>query len=357
VRTRLLLWVLVLFLVLPSTPSKASGSSPGYQEMAALGVETLQNWYVWERGLWNTTGWWNAANALTAVINYSISSGSSSYDLVVANTHARNVSGGFLNNYYDDEGWWALAWIDAYDWTGDTNYLNTASAIFDDMTTGWDDVCGGGIWWSKSRGYKNAIANELFLSVAAHLANRESDPDRQAQDFAWAEAEWQWFSQSGMINSRNLINDGLNGACQNNQQTTWTYNQGVILGGLAELSQQDQDPSLPATAQAIAQAAIDGLTDANGVLHDRCEPNCGGDGSQFKGIFLRNLMTLNGSFPDARYAAFAQTNAQSIWNEAQGSDHQFGLVWSGPFDVGNASRQSSALDALIAAAEMQWCAR
>jgi predicted alpha-1,6-mannanase (GH76 family) len=165
-----------------------------------------------------------------------------------------NAPGGFLNKYYDDEGWWALAWIDAYDWTHNPDYLNMASSIFDDMTGGWDDHCGGGIWWSRDRTYKNAIANELFLSVASHLANRVTDPDEKAQLLAWADSEWQWFSQSGLINQDNLINDGLNSNCQNNGQTTWTYNQGVILGGLVELYQQDQDPSLLETAQTIALA-------------------------------------------------------------------------------------------------------
>lgn len=329
---------------------RISTSNDCYLRKAAFGIAVLQNWYNWRTGLWQTTGWWNAANALTALVNYSRLSGSTSYQFAVENTFNVNAPGGFLNKYYDDEGWWALAWIDAYDWTHNPDYLNMASSIFDDMTGGWDDHCGGGIWWSKDRTYKNAIANELFLSVASHLANRVTDPDEKAQLLAWADSEWQWFSQSGLINQDNLINDGLNSNCQNNGQTSWTYNQGVILGGLVELYQQDQDPSLLETAQTIALAAINGLTDTNGILHDRCEPNCGGDGVQFKGIFLRNVMALNDAFPDAQYASFIDANGQSIWNNDRGSDYQFGLVWSGPFDVANAATQSSALDALIAAA-------
>jgi len=275
--------------------------------------------------------------------------GSTRYQPAVENTFNVYAPSEFLNHAYDDEGWWALAWIDAYDWTQNPDYLNMARAIFADMIGGWDDVCGGGLWWTKARTYKNAIANELFLSVAAHLANRLTDPDEQAQALEWARIEWAWFSQSGMINQDNLINDGLTRSCQNNHQTTWTYNQGVILVGLVELYQQDQDPSEPDAAQTIASAVIDNLTDASGILHERCEPTCSRDGVQFKGIFLRNLMALNDAFPDERYVDFAATNAQSIWHQDRGLGYQFGQVWSGPFDSGDAGKQSSALDALIAA--------
>jgi predicted alpha-1,6-mannanase (GH76 family) len=227
-----------------------------------------------------------------------------------------------------------------------------ASSIFEDMKGGWDDVCGGGTWWSKDRTYKNAIANELFLSVAAHLANRVSEEDKKSELMEWADHEWEWFWQSGMINAEHTINDGLNGNCKNNGGRVWTYNQGVVLGGLSELSRMNPDPSLPATAQAIALAAIEKLTDSDGVLHDPCEPRCGADGPQFKGIFARNLMALNDAFPDRRYARFAEVNARSIWNNARGPNNQLGLVWSGPFDGATAATQSSALDALVAAARM-----
>src|SRR5579872_5474633 len=133
-------------------------------------VTRLQEWYMPETGLWNTTGWWNAANALTVVVDFSRATHSQDYQRVLEQTYAARRTKGFLNNFYDDEGWWALAWIDAWDLTRQPEYLTTAQGIFDDMGGGWDETCGGGIWWSRKRTYKNAIANELFLSVAAHLA-------------------------------------------------------------------------------------------------------------------------------------------------------------------------------------------
>jgi len=343
---------------LNSSAQTNSGGSSKYLQEATDGIATLQGWYNTSTGLYNTTGWWNSANAITVLTDYSMAARTQQYASTLANTFAaaQNSNPGFINHYYDDEGWWALAWIDAYDLTHAPQYLEMAESIFADITGGWDTTtCGGGVWWSKDRTYKNAIANELFLSVAAHLANRTAEPQR-SQYANWSRREWNWFSQSGMINAQNLINDGLNStnpdACANNGQATWSYNQGVILGGLAELSRFSNDRSVLPRAAQIATAAIAHLTDANGILHDPCEPNCGADGPQFKGVFARNLMRLDATAPNPAYRSFADTNADSIWNHDQGANYSFGLIWSGPFDSADAARQSSALDAVVSAAVM-----
>jgi len=325
-------------------------------------VQTLQTWYEPSTGLYKTTGWWNSANAMTVLIDYARLSRSTQYNPVITNTFiaAQRTSPGFLNNFYDDEGWWALAWIDAYDLTRNKEYLATAESIFADMAAAWDNTCGGGIWWSKDRKYKNAIANELFLSVAAHLANRTSGSTRR-QYLIWGNREWKWFHASGMLNPTSLINDGLNKSAgeiapsgyTNNGRTTWTYNQGVVLGGLVELMAADHDPDLALTAQHIAQAAITQLSDDNGILHDPCEPKCGSDGVQFKGIFIRNLVLLDKVHPNKLYESFISKNADTLWEYARGPNFQLAERWSGPFDSANAASQTSALDVLVGAATLQ----
>lgn len=320
--------------------------------------------------MYATTGWWNAANAITALVDLMRAGGSKGDRAVLARTFLQaqviipktdrtgilaNMTGwpGFLNHYYDDEGWWALAWIDAYDLTGEPRYLAMARSIFADMTGGWDDTCGGGIWWSKDRNYKNAIANELFLSVATHLSARVQTGAGQTYA-VWAQREWGWFEASGMINGDHLVNDGLRidkatGACRNNERTVWTYNQGVVLGALAEWTRQEHDPRLLAEARLLADAGLKHLTDDAGVLHDVCEPaGCGADAPQFKGIFVRNLRALDRVVHEPRYAAFFKTNAESVWSKDRSDDDRLGLVWSGPVIAADAATQSSALEALVA---------
>lgn len=354
-------FVLLIFLVsvcVPSMIAQSSERAPSgvneetYVQRAGLAAKSLQKWYDLQSGLYKTTGWWNAANVITVLADYSKAVPSHDYDFVFSNTlsAAQKKFPGFINQYYDDEGWWALAWIDVYQQTNDQRYLEAAEFIFKDMTYGWDNTCSGGIWWSKDRKYKNAIANELFLSVAAELANEIKNSQQQREYLGWAEKEWVWFSRSGLINRSHLVNDGLNENCENNGRTTWTYNQGVILGGLAALSKLDRSTSLLRTANNIAQATISTLTDAQGILHDTCEPHCGADGTQFKGIFVRNVRILDRTDPGKTiYKSFIQANADSIWSQTQAPDFLLGEVWAAPFGAADASTQSSALDALVAA--------
>jgi predicted alpha-1,6-mannanase (GH76 family) len=341
----------------PSAPGSTVTTAESYSQQAAQGVATLQSWYSQGSGLYaSPTGWWNAANAVTVLGDYEQVTGSTAYNSVLTDTFAaaQGSHANFVNTYYDDDGWWALAWIEAYDVTGNASYLTMAETIFSAIGGGWDSTCGGGVWWNTSRTYKNAIPNELFLTIAAKLANRTTGAASTTY-LNWAQQEWTWFKGSGMINAQSLINDGLTStnpnACTNNGAATWTYNQGVILGGLVELYKADKDQTLLPQAEAIANAAIANLG-KTGILVEPAAIS-GGDNPQFKGIFMRNLMALYAVDPNGQYKTFADANAASIVANDQGPNAKFGGYWQGPFDSGDATRQTSALDALIAAAAMQ----
>jgi len=367
-RSLRLTWLILLFVLVggalsthafttPAESNIASNSSDRARAQAALNA--LQSWYVLNSGLYRTTGWWNSANAITALANFSRVNHSMHYLPLFENTlHAAQASPdgapGFLNSYYDDEGWWALAWIDVYDLTRNPAYLRMADSIFSDMQLGWDaNTCGGGVWWSKKTKEKNAIENELFLAVAASLANRNPDAAKRRDDLTWAHKELVWFLSSGMINGSHLVNDGLDSSdrshCKNNGGNTWSYNQGVILGGLVELDKASPDPELERLAASIALSAIEHLTDHKGILRETSDVHSGGDVPQFKGIFVRNLMILDNVSPDHRFETFIRANAHSVWSNDRDKSNHFGFWWAGPFDLADASRQSAVLDLLIAA--------
>ncbi|WP_093782695.1 glycoside hydrolase family 76 protein [Actinacidiphila guanduensis] len=300
-------------------------------------------------GLFGGNGWWTAANALTAIIDNARTSGMPSYEYAISSTYDKNINaqeGNFENNYLDDTGWWGLAWVDAYDITGDSRYLNTARADADHMQAYWNGTCGGGVVWNETSTYKNAITNELFLYLNAALHNRISGDTAYLNR---AKAEWSWFQSSGMINSSHMINDGLNDSCANNGQPTWTYNQGVVLAGLTELSKATGDQSLLTTARTLADASTVNLS-SNGVLREPGEgDSCTGDGPSFKGAYVRGLGHLNAQLSDHPYSSVLTTWANSAYAHDRNALDQYGPHWAGGAGSSDYGCQQSALDLLNAA--------
>jgi predicted alpha-1,6-mannanase (GH76 family) len=183
------------------------------------------------------------------------------------------------------EEWWALGWLKAFELTAEPSYLNRSRAIFDDLVArSWSNAsCGGGVCWQASGDpsqmhscYKNAITNELFLTHAAQLALaykalcKGSSTKAAGEDPCaaytytqrWAETAGTWILSSGMINGSYLVNDGLDTfdnhyeVCLNNRHTAYTYNQGVILSGLAYLHQLRQQQPVEGSPAAAADGSL-----------------------------------------------------------------------------------------------------
>ncbi len=328
-----------------------------------------------------TCSWWQAAVDQSAVEGYEQATGDTSYDSDIENTygkwHRKDYSGlpDFATYYFDDTAWWGLAWLQAYLLTGNPSYEfvaeNDAAYIYKngwdygsaghadgEGTTAQDDpsACGGGtggVWWGyAASGHpaitadspsldhvvfgsngkyagRNAITNELFLELTAWLYNVTGKSSYLSE----AESEWSWFQRSGLLITRGnsaYVADGYAGAgdgssickyetASNPQDPTYTYSQGVVLAGLAQLYRATNNHRLLATAEKIADrelgsAASDGsVSYQRGVLQEwcqACEVNTQGNANTiFKGIFVSGLKTLAAIADTARYNRFFQVQA------------------------------------------------
>lgn len=145
---------------------------------AEAAFATLQEWYDPVTGLWNTAGWWNGANAMTVIAELAAVDASIVQDAISifettfsvapsvnpSNGVEKSVStngliqttypAGWPNNTIskraiqdstdptvwldganDDAEWWGLAWVAAYDVTGNETYLNLAEGIFNEIVS------------------------------------------------------------------------------------------------------------------------------------------------------------------------------------------------------------------------------
>ena len=129
---------------------------------------------------------------------------------------------------------------------------------------------------------------------------------------------WNWFEVMDIIdNEMGLVQDGIDpDGCVLNRNI-WTYNQGVLLGGLMYLGNIDQNDTLLNMAYSIANSTLNHLT-TNGILTEPCDEDlsCSDNNEIFKGIFVRYLRYLidnSEPFYQEYYREFLTRNANSVW--------------------------------------------
>ncbi|MER5432652.1 glycoside hydrolase family 76 protein [Streptomyces sp. NPDC002588] len=331
---------------------------------ARAAADALVASYQTNEGWWRSS-WWNSAVAITSVIDFAERTGRRDYDWMIARTFDQNkgvfaagvrssdaIEGHFVSRAVDDAGWWAVAWLAAYDHTGERRYLDEAVTITNYVQQYWDTgTCGGGVWWDRERTYKNAVTNGLYLWLTTSLHQRI------AGDTVWgtrATTAANWYLGSGLINSAGLVNDGITTGCANNGQTVWSYNQGLAIGAFTQLWRSTGESRYLDTARRLADAALSSSSlTRDGILTESCDTgsgSCDDNQKQFKGVFVRHLADLADATGSAVYKAYLEKQADSIWAADRDPLNRLGQRWAGTAPNQTDWRtQAGALGALTAA--------
>jgi predicted alpha-1,6-mannanase (GH76 family) len=238
----------------------------------------------------------------------------------------------YLNNFYDDMAWQALANLRAFQLTQDPSYKTTALQLWDDLKTGWNTNQGGGIAWKKDqRDYKNTPANAPVAILAARLYQLDHNPD----DLTWAMKIYDWEKKTLVDPSTGAVWDGINrqGNGQIDKDWRFSYNQGVFLGAGLELYRATQQSTYLDDANRTASYVLnDSQLSPGGVLKDEG----GGDGGLFKGILVRYLAQLAtepavSATARANYVSFLKFNGESLYRKGmRKSDYLFNTNWTSP---------------------------
>ncbi len=218
----------------------------------------------------------------------------------------------WVNNYYDDMAWLALALHRAGTVTG-MNTRRALQRLSAQLWDAWSDTVGGGIRWRRGSEYKNAPANGPAAILHARLGERDR-----------AEAITEWMTEHLVDPATGLVFDGLavyrDGREPMLSRRIYTYCQGVYLGACVELGWRE---NAQRTIEAVARHLAPG-----GVLRG----HGGGDGGLFSGILVRYLADAALRLPNAEAAELVRASAEACWKNAahMRGGPLFGPDWAKP---------------------------
>ena len=264
--------------------------------------------------------------------------------MFVNSIRLRNGSG-WLNDYYDDMAWLALALQRAERSVG-VRRRGAVGSLADALRSGWTDDSGGGIWWRLKDKYDEDFKNTPTNGPAAILFARVRDP--RGYDAGG------WIERHLVDPQTGLVWDGVHlsadGGIREIDTARYTYCQGVYLGACLELAvwAEDGEPETWAeraarTVEAVAEhltvavlsdhAARYEVGPASGAPGDGAPPAAardlpvarvlrgqgGGDGGLFAGILARYLARAALILPEfgPGFARTADLAADLVFDSAQ----------------------------------------
>jgi predicted alpha-1,6-mannanase (GH76 family) len=263
--------------------------------------------------------YWPQAHALDVLVDAYTRTGQSHYRTYMDDWFVGvKIKNGntFLNNFYDDMEWNALAMLRAHKATSDDKWLKETITVWNDIKDGWNETMGGGIAWKKDqRYYKNTPANAPACILAARLYQVSGNRD----DLDWAKKIYNWQKATLINATTGLVYDGINsnndGKLQDDAGWKFAYNQGTFIGAALELYTITKESVYLQDAIKTADNMIaDRVMSPGGIMRK----GDNGDGGLFNGIGVRYLTLLIqcndlSALTRQNYIAYLRKNAETLW--------------------------------------------
>ena len=291
----------------------------------------LNNFYPLESEKDNETFnyWWIAHTTEVRIDAYERTKDQKFLTLAIE-TYAYNKKrnhGTLIHDYYDDMLWNALAGFRLYQCTNKMEYLEDAKLVWEDLvTTGWNDICGGGFAWRKPQMYyKNTPVNAPFIILSTWLYQELNEE----KYLTWAIKTFDWLKKV-LVRENSFVEDGINRENDGKIDTQWqfTYNQGVYIGGCLELFKITEESKFFEEAANNIKATFEILGDGK-IIQDRTEGM--GDDGLFKGIFYRYFTDFILLAKEETYRDFILEAVELLAGNAKIDNHLLmGMDWYKP---------------------------
>jgi mannan endo-1,6-alpha-mannosidase len=206
------------------------------------------------------TGWAESASIWDALIGYSHMTGDLQYNDIIAEAlYAQMgpkqdfVLGGTDKLPNDEQSQWALTALSAAEYgfpkpiPGKPTFFNLARNVFSSQVSRWDPkTCNGGLpvfVGDKSGKFtsKNAHSASSFFLLGARL-NKLTGEKVFAQ---WAERQFEWAQQSGLIGKKFEVYDIMHSGCDIDMEVSTNINLGRWMEGCAVMLSNVSSPPSP----------------------------------------------------------------------------------------------------------------
>jgi hypothetical protein len=214
---------------------------------------------------------------------------------------------GSTETWFDDNGWWGLAFVNAYRATGTRRYLTDATrALRFIAAAGWDPRAGG-IWWNTEHPYKagEALASATLLATLLYQQTHSAFALGQARKFLG------WGNSAGFSTV-----DGLY-AASDVSSTPIDYIEGPLIYAQELLCQSTGERALCARAESLKTTALHRF----GYLLSFAP--------QYDAIYLQWMLALYGADHDPALYTMASANARAAETNALDSRGLYLNSWSG----------------------------
>ncbi len=232
----------------------------------------------------------------------------------------------FVNNYYDDMAWLALASLrldnlaEAASKKGRRRYAKVQRTLTPQLESASTDHLGGGTFWSRQRDFKNTPATAPVALYFARIGQQQ-----RAQSLVdWLDATLFDAGRGLYLDGARLDPDGRIRV----EDNVYTYNQGPVLGALLELGGAR---NLGRAAEVVAAVERHLTVRAGDAEVLRCDGT--GDRGLFTGILCRYLALAaqDPQLPGTVRAAaerLVMATADAFWNGSSTSAGTGGRIFA-----------------------------
>jgi Glycosyl hydrolase family 76 len=209
--------------------------------------------------------------------------------------------------WFDDNGWWGSAFLDAYRATRDRRYVRDAERAFRFVErAGWDRRRGG-IWWNTDHTFKagESFASGTLLAARLYRLTRRPSYLRAARRYlAWGRRR--------LWNPRDQLYTRAD-----NDSLTLPYVEGPIIAADESICRATHQSFWCARAERLAERALKRFTTTVDM------------GPQFDAVYLRWMLALYAEDHDPRWYWLARANAERAERNACDKRPRCTRGWNG----------------------------